>query len=758
MLEGFFEQIAKIQERFPWVLLAIALLITLFMGYYAIQLETDSRFDTLYREDSDMRTQKSLVSSEFGRTDTMYVIAILDSESTLKERVIDIRDPQVLESLWQMELALEQEPNIDDAITLSSALMQVYGRLPETLEESKEMISRLPFDVSRVLSEDMSATNVILEIDVPNKAGALEEFEAVITKKIADIPEPIGVNFQLTGEASLLSRIMHLLIADNLRTVGFALLAVVIILWFYFRSADLAFISTSIVTIALTWLAGTIVLLDIRISMMTAAIGAMMVGMGVDYSIHMAHGYHEELHEGTKKPILKVVPRIGGALLVSAMTTIAGFYAMTFGMSPSSQMQGFILATGIFYAFLSTLLVLPPMLTLHRRFTKLKPEFLKVPEHGESWSLKFLRPLARLQVKRPASILVAFIVITILLVPGFAFVRMDTSNENWLPENDPVLEALDEVGARFGSLESQNFLLQIEGDSEIIDLRDPGIIEKIGHIDEAMESLSYVDSFSSPADRLGLLNDGRLPQEREEIKQLIEQDPELREMFNEDYTLVMMNARSDSFDAEKDNQIALGEMMGEAEAIQFPEGTRFYPQGNIAQWIELDETLAADTMFTTLLGFLFVIIIASLVYRSLLVGMLAFLPIIFSLLWTVGIMGYIDLPFTVLTSGMMAIVMGMGVDFSVHLIHITKLGLKKGLTMAEAITQSVTKTGEAISTSTLTTVIGLSALMLANLLATQRLGATLAIAISMCFLACILLVPASLMLEDKVKRMTEEAK
>jgi predicted RND superfamily exporter protein len=314
------------------------------------------------------------------------------------------------------------------------------------------------------------------------------------------------------------------------------------------------------------------------------------------------------------------------------------------------------------------------------------------------------------------------------------------------------------VGARFGSLESQNFLLQIEGDSEIIDLRDPGIIEKIGHIDEAMESLSYVDSFSSPADRLRLLNDGRLPQEREEIKQLIEQDPELREMFNEDYTLVMMNARSDSFDAEKDNQIALGEMMGEAEAIQFPEGTRFYPQGNIAQWIELDETLAADTMFTTLLGFLFVIIIASLVYRSLLVGMLAFLPIIFSLLWTVGIMGYIDLPFTVLTSGMMAIVMGMGVDFSVHLIHITKLGLKKGLTMAEAITQSVTKTGEAISTSTLTTVIGLSALMLANLLATQRLGATLAIAISMCFLACILLVPASLMLEDKVKRMTEEAK
>jgi len=143
--------------------------------------------------------------------------------------------------------------------------------------------------------------------------------------------------------------------------------------------------------------------------------------------------------------------------------------------------------------------------------------------------------------------------------------------------------------------------------------------------------------------------------------------------------------------------------------------------------------------------------IASFLYRSITVGLLSFFPIIFSMLWAVGIMGYVGLPFTVLTSGMLSIVMGMGIDFSIHLIHKTKEKQRQGESIDAAITEAVTGTGEAILMATITTITGFISLVLASLLVTRRLGLTLAIAIAAAFFACMIIVPAVLKIEYLLK-------
>ncbi len=761
MLEKTFGRMARFQEKYPMMILLAVLLLTILMGFYAVQLKTDSSFDVLYRDDSDYIQKKELVSNEFGSTDGVFILVEIDDDLDDENKIQDIRHPDVLASMKSLSESIRRESTVASVFSVVDILEARYGRLPETLEESKEFFSGLGADTSRYLSDDYSASNIVVDINIASKPGSLEKAEEVMREKIENAMKPVGVHYELTGQPILLNRIMNLLINDNLVTVGIAIVAILIILSIFFRSGPVGFVAVVPVCLTLLWLAGTMVLLDIRITMMTAAVGAMMVGMGVDYSIHMTHGFVERLKKGVEKVTQVNSSAVGGALAASALTTVAGFLAMLVGSSPSSKIQGTVLSFGIVYAFLATMIVLPCLLVIYKKLTfgDLDKIMFRLDreEKGSSLMQPLLKLLARLQVRMPWLILMGFIVLTILLLPGMGLVRFDTDNENWIPENDPVIEAQFEVGAKFGGLETQNFLVMLDSDVEdrdvIKDLRDPIIIRKLFELEKTFEKISFVNFLSTPAGQIREINGGKLPKEKEDIKDIVEDNERIQTFYNDDYSIMKISAFSDGFGGETgEARQNYNQMLYEIESVQIPYGVEVEAQGGLAQWLELDDSLQTDTIVTTLLGFVLVFLLALILYRSFTAGSLALIPIIFSAIWTVGIMGYIDLPFTVLTSGMLAIVMGLGIDFSIHLIHNTKLALSEGKSIMDSVLHSLTTIGEAIFVSTFTTAVGFTSLILASLLVTQRLGFTLSIAILAAFVSCMVLVPATLVIEYRIKK------
>ena len=756
------EKLAEYQEKYPIAILSVVLVVSVFLFVNAINLKTDASFDTMFGPKSDHVQLKNLVSNEFGSTDTLYILVTLDEDVDDISRIQDVREPEVLKSIKLLKRSLLEEPSVSQVFSVVDVIEQTQ-ELPETLEGSKIIFNSLPKNILKdIIAKDFSASNIIVEMDVANKPGSLEKAEEKIKEKIANAITPLGIEFVLTGEPTLINRIMNLLIADNLKTVGIAIIFITFILIGYFRSGGIGILAVIPLLLALTWLAGTMVILGIRVTFMTAAVGSMMVGMGIDYSIHMTHGFLKQLKAGKQHATKISVMAVGSALTASALTTIAGFLAMLFGISPSSKIQGLVLSLGIFYAFIATVIVLPCLLVAYKKlvYSDMDKIIFKLSDEEKEEKTKgLLWKLAQMQIARPKTILIIFFVLTIFIVPGMARLWMDTSNDNWIPPNDPVMAALDEVSNKFGGLESQNFLLMIDPETNeqesIKDLRDPVIMKKVFELDKSMEKGNEVSSFKSPADNLIAANNGKIPQDIEEIKNIINNDEQARNYFNKDFTILKLTATGDSFggnNPSEANDKLYFEWLYEAESVNFPEGVFYQGQDGIRSDLELNNLLEVDTMKTTGIGFLFVFTIALLIYRSLVIGMLAILPIIFAIIWTIGIMGWTNLPFTVLTSGMMAIVMGMGIDFSIHLIHNTKSMLKKGKDIAESVTSAVTSTGEAMSVTTLTTVVGFSSLILATLLATKRLGLTLAIAVFSAFVICMLIVPATLVIEHNFKK------
>jgi len=768
MIDRLMSGLAKWQQKYPLPIILIVLTISAFFTYYAVRLETDSSFDVLFSDDSETMQLQNLLSNTFGSTETLFVLVQVDSDSNEQEGVKDIRDPSVMIAMRELSKSMEEESSVSSTTSLADILLMVYGKLPSNLEESKQMIDNLPENVKEAylgafLSDDLTSQSLLISVDIANKPGSLAKIEEIANQKIEETPFPLGVKAKLTGVPVLMNRIMGYLINDNIRTIGFAIIGVFFILWIYFRSSRIAFFSIIPVVLTLSWLAGTMYLMGIRITVMIASVGAMIIGMSVDYAIHLTHAYHSQVRSGQKNAALNAVNEVGPALFASVMTTIVGFLALVLGVTPNSQTQGTVLAIGITYAFIITIVLLPALMVFQRKFvySKLDEVVFRIrgrprDEKRQGIIEKFLSFIAGWQARRPLLVLGAVALATILIVPGFGLIYLDTDDDSWLPDHDNVVDNLREFTYQFGGTDSMNLLFKIDdvqGDYDegaVTDLRDPRVLLPMRQMDTVLSDISWIDVVESPTSDIYAMT-SYIPQDIEDAKSLFQKYPDLSSKYNDDYSLARITLRFDGMDRED-----FYEVMDEVNAIDFPNEIEIIPQGGVPQDIELEQTLNADTLRTTLMGFGFVILVASIMYASVLSGILAFFPIIIAIVWTVGTMGYINLPFTVLTTGMLAILMGLGIDFSIHIMHSIKTNMRKFKDIEKALPEALLSTGQAISITTLTTVFGFMVLTFATLVNTKRLGWTLALGILCTFLACILIVPAVMALRYKIRGVRNE--
>jgi len=114
------------------------------------------------------------------------------------------------------------------------------------------------------------------------------------------------------------------------------------------------------------------VLLNINISITLAAVGVLALGLGVDYSIHISTHYTKarEMHENHLDALKHTIKELELPITASFITTLAGFGAMIFGSSPSSQAQGIVLALAITIIYFVTIFIFPILITIFSKKVK----------------------------------------------------------------------------------------------------------------------------------------------------------------------------------------------------------------------------------------------------------------------------------------------------------------------------------------------------------------------------------------------------
>lgn len=161
------------------------------------------------------------------------------------------------------------------------------------------------------------------------------------------------------------------MVSDSVTTISIASLLILLLLTVS-RGRTYGPITFVPLFIGLIWTLGTMGHLGIPLTIATIALGAMILGLGVEYGSFITERIIEEKNEqgSVEAAVRESVPTTGLAILGSSTTTIVGFSALLIASISFIRNLGLTLALGIALTLVSALVVTPALIIEYERWQK----------------------------------------------------------------------------------------------------------------------------------------------------------------------------------------------------------------------------------------------------------------------------------------------------------------------------------------------------------------------------------------------------
>ena len=163
------------------------------------------------------------------------------------------------------------------------------------------------------------------------------------------------------------------------------------------------------------------------------------------------------------------------------------------------------------------------------------------------------------------------------------------------------------------------------------------------------------------------------------------------------------------------------------------------------------EELAEETMgMTSSISFALIIVILIIIFASLKHGLIPLLTIAFGLIWANGTLVLAGFNITPETSGVMAMIMGIGIDFGIQVTKRFRFELRTQK-REDAMVDTLKNVFYPMTITTLAAVIGFKCLSLGKLPVMKDMGTMMATGVVFCAIAALTVVPAVLVLLERRK-------
>ncbi len=181
-----------------------------------------------------------------------------------------------------------------------------------------------------------------------------------------------------------------------------------------------------------------------------------------------------------------------------------------------------------------------------------------------------------------------------------------------------------------------------------------------------------------------------------------------------------------------------------------PERIRLDFAGDVAVSQTLVGAIVGSQVRSLLASLLGIVAVTALLFRSLRWGVICTVPAGLAVAATFAVMGWTGMPLGVATSMFAGMVLGIGVDFAIHLVERYRLSAARGAAREAAILDSLETTGPAIVINALAVALGFGILVLSQVPANARLGAITVVSLLACLAATLLVIPALLRLAGRI--------
>lgn len=696
------QHVSNFLVAWRWPLLAAGLLATALAYRPAHHLQFDRSIEKMFAPGDPLLAPYEQLKRTFGGNEVVMA-AYVDP------KLMSARGIARLQSLTDR---LSHVAGVDAVVSLSNT------RLKEDIVNDS-VFSRAYIEVftGYAIGADRQTTGVVCMLVSESNAPCPR---AETIARIREIVEKHDASGVVIGEPVMVVEGFRALEEDGELLGWVSTIFLMATIVYCFRSVRWVLVPIVVVNVTLLWTKASLVVWDLKLSMVSSMLWAVVTVVGVAAVMHLVVAIREARDTGV--PPREALRLAGGEMLVPLLwvlaTDAAGFGSLMAAEVGPVQDFGFMMALGSVLAVISVAVMLPGLALLGRIDSDPKRAW------GESKLDAALSRLVRAILRHPW--LTGFVTIAATAAAGIGALWLDVETDftKNFRASSPVVRSYALVESRLGGAGVWDIFLPAPAklDTAYIDhvhrlqqrLRDEvRVVEADGTTQPGLTKvLSLVDALDAlNRDWLTALV-ARQFSVQSRVRRLEREMPAIvRAVQGEDplspgqhYFRIMLRSRERQSAAQKKRLIA------DVERISREEFPQAQVTGFFVLLTNLIDSLVSDQWRTFCIASGTIALMMLVAYRSLALAAVAMAPNLLPMFLVSGIMGWLGMKINMGAAMIAAVTVGLSVDSSIHYIHDFRHFRRRGMSRDDALHEAHQNAGRAMTFTTMALVIGFSAL------------------------------------------------
>ena len=633
---------------------------------------------------------------------------------------------------------------------------------PNALAEMKREVTSNDMFQNILISNNSKNTSINIELNLSE--DAIKE-RYLIYKQVKEIVEnkiPGPETYYIAGLPAVTAALGKAMEDDSKKLFAIVILLVMTCLIITFRMLKGLLVPLAVVLLSLVVTLGVKAFLGIPLNIITISLPVFILSIGVADGIHMFSEYRDCLLKGLdkKEAIEETLDHLTMPVIMTSLTTGAAFYAISITKIVQLKYCGLFVCLGALVAMVFSLFFIPALLMVlpekspHKQ-TGPKKKFVSYIEKRYS---RFLITITRRALENSVVIASLAGIIFLVFLVGASKVKVDNNSVNFFMKDSDIYissHALNSQGAGSARI---NFL--ISADSQETEpfkqpenlryirdfmafLNDQPQVGKAMGMTELIRRIHFVLNDEDP-----LFNRMPISQEDSPSNHLISQllllyenggGDALSDYVTPDYTqlnLPVVLQTNSSLETK-----ALTDRVRAFADQRFPDTFRLEISGSANIEAATTTEIVKGQITGLTVSILVVLVMIGITFQRIGYTLIAMIPLVMTITINFGVMGFLGIPLDIGTSIISSVVIGIGVDYSIHYLSRLKKNLDKGMDFTAALDNTVLHSGKAIISNAITVGCGFMALWFSVLTPLIIMGWLISLTMVVSALCALVLLP-----------------
>ncbi len=733
--------------RHPRIVIILSFIFIFILAIPLPRISVNPDLQALIRKDDPDLVRMEELEELFGSQDIVLITYATD----------DVFSPEALETIRSLSDEILELPYIDDIQSLTHyetimseddmmAVDNIVQEIPAT-KAASDSLALLAID-------DPLLSQILFSPNRKHTAILIFPKQDIVDELITDGLRQILAPYQARGESLMIGGMPVIrdqmskdIARDTSWFIPLGMVLIAFLLYFSFWSRRGLMLPLLVVVLSITGTLGFMTWLNLQLTVISSIIPVMLIAVASAYGIHIIARYFEDSQEMPEADRHEIVAEgmkhLSKPIFMAALTTMIGFLALLSHILPASKEVGFLTSFGVLLAFLLSTTMVPAMLVLFPR----PSEKRKSRNTSARVVPRVLAKLGSLVYIHRKLVIILYVLLAALAMSGIPRIVVDSNPLNYYYPESEIRRVNAIIDEHFGGATTMSIV--VDGD-----IKSPDVLRQIDKIQDYMESEEIVSYTLGITDFIKLMNQAMnggdpdyfvIPDSRELVSQYLlvysweSSNAYLDNYVDYDYQSAQIVVRINTLAVMemRELKVRMDEWLDENISVDNqPKG-----EGYAVLLGNLIPMMIKGQIRSLILSVILLALVTGLIFRSLSAAIICSMPLSFAMAVVFGLMGYFEIDLNTATSMISSIMIGIGIDYTIHFLFRFREEVRNGLDDEAAMVKSMSTTGRGIVINAVSVMIGFAVCMLSSFIPIYFFGWLIVVSIAMCLVAALTLLP-----------------